>query len=908
MKKASLSSVKFKDRLANKKQKIVGSEGSKKKKKKEDDSLDQNINIKYDEIIIKSVQFKLGWVSLDRKSLGIDYQFKFIFDLDAIQANKMNKTMERQDASRSTIASIASKYSKKRKSDNDDDDDDDDEQQQEEEEEEEEEEEDEEDEEDDDSDKEFETLMHTKGVQTVKKRLFIKAYQLPIINPYATFTCRLKPLADGSLPYPPLFENMEIMEIRNDLFNKLPTVSKLVKDMMSVAPHASVTLRNSVKSIDSKKSDLQGIMITSMDMIYDFITNKEMQMLAGFIFRDTFRSDETYWLACNFDINPTTIDDYRALEIYMDILDNKLLDYYAFSAYYQPLSIAKFLNRIMPEDGIGGGPCLVALTEEDTNNMINFYHIKPHSSSSSSSSVDEDDNNELKDILIECNKLWVHMRRNVALYQGRLTWNLGGQDYNNTEVSGKALKYLLENDKVVTHPSDPTIVVPVYGIMHWAALIQLCSERSKYVSVTCLEQITSSVESVNSLFDTYMGSETSVKRTLVICPTKQSREKIAKAVAGLMTLCADNISDEESAPIWMRTAIDKRIANIIFYESHLFSIKQMRETMAGFYQLLVKMHSEKCKYKMRIFLVGVNTALIHNEHQTHNAGFHYLLSSGVPLEGPPLNMRTGVVDSAAPKITGEVLESANGTTVNLGHDESQQKTLSVITLPTKDNGKDLSNADIVTIVAFIGEVINKMNSSNRKVCFLFENNAHMNQIVNQAEFSSNACSAFFKSSKLQVGDYVTEPDGGSRRLLDITIQTSASGQGGPGMGAAHKNVNSVDLNTMPAELIYYSLKKNTRAEYASKPITSSRYGCISKMRISSQKDIEYVGIFTVADRKYSQSDLNYLNYLSTGTLILLTVPKKTGWETRPVSYMGASNINLFDMAYASCVVEENKDE
>ena len=865
MKKQSFS--KFFDRLTRKVDKIEG-----KKKEKPTPAAPKQID---DNIIVKNIKMKIGWISEDNKSVGLDYLFTYANNVEKIHDDKVKEVIDAQNAARAAREAYAKGYSPKKLKRTDDDDDDDDDNNNKDDSDSESSSDDSDDSEDDDDDDmeepdEFEVLVRSKKNVTTKFRLFTKTHLLPVVSLYAEFTCVMSPSGTGK--YPPTFEDMTIIRVTNTFQNKPKLVSKVLKDIVKVAPWSTVSMRESIAATEIRSSVASKTVLTATGIIFDFIKKKELQKLASILLRDTFRSSEFYWLSCYFQL-PATMNDDKAHTLYKDIVSGALFDY-AFAKFEQPLDIGVFMKAV-------AGSQLVALMKEDTE-MILTQYSKEHVETEMAKDYEG---------LLEANRFWVFIRKNIALYQGRLLWHLTGYDVERYQppVAYSGILYLKSNNLVIPHPVDENIVIPSYSMHHWNALLDIC----KHVNVVCYEQVSSTIETLKSLFRERIEPD----KTSMICATSQSREHALSSCI-MNAICADTLQAAQDK--WIQDAVSNKRYVILLYEAHLFSIRQMSVCMATILRFLVKLRELKIKAKVHLVMCGVDTEPILNELQTHNAAFRDLLdATSVIIEGHADRINVGSVGTDSIKLTKDVLESAKQETV---YYENKKKSLSVIEMATvTPKSADLSQDEITMIVSYINEIIER--SSNRRLCFLFENNSHMKQIVSLAEYSSTKCSVFFNSNKLCVGDYVTEIDGGSRQLLDIEIQAMACSTGGPAFGSGHKKVNSVELQLVPSELIYYSVKQGVSKEYKNNPVTVARFACISKCRFSPCPDTDYVGVFTVVDRKYNQSDLNYLNYLANNNIFILTVPKTYGFDTRSVS--SKNNMNFFDLAYTLSISNNN---
>ena len=830
-----------------------------------------------DKIVVKKITMKIGWISEDLKSIGLDCLFTYANDIDKIQSDLMNEAIQAQDAARKMRGPVAEKYQKKKKH-GDDDDDDNNEQQ-------EEEEQpanyddsssdsssDSEEDEDDQGPDELAVLVKDKKNITTKFRLFTKAYMVPIHSIYAEFTCIV---VDGnSGKYPPLFDDLKIVKVVNKYESKAMLVSKVMKDIVKTAPWSTVDMRTSIAASEVRNSVASKMLLISIDMIFDYIKKKELQKMASVLLRDTFRSAEFYWMACYFSVQHTLTDE-KAVEVYKDIANGQLLEY-AFTKFDPPLEVANFIKSVKTQQ-------LTGLIKEDTATMIEMYNK-------------EDDESNDVDSMIEANRIWVFLRKNIALYQGRLLWHLTGYDVERMAPPPQATgsEYLIANNHALRHPLDENIIIPYYAIYHWGAFIKLVTEKDKYVNVSCFEQISSSKESLQSLFTAIVEPDS----TIAFCPTNQSREHAIASTPNMTAICAESVQTGEDK--WIQNAIDNKKFTILLYETHLFSIRQMSMCLASIFKFIVKLISIKNRAKIKLVLCGVNTEPVFNEVQTHNAAAHDLFDSSALKNGELSKLEIGTVDGLATRLTTSVLESAVDETVNI----INNKNLTIIEMTTVcPKQTDLTQEEASTVASYISEILER--NKERKTCFLFENNAHMKQIVSLSEYSSNRCSAFFNTHKINVGETFTEPDGGCRRIIDLEIQSQSSTSGGPAFGSSQKRVNNIDLSNTPVELVYYSMKQGIKRGFKRNPLTNAHFACISKCRFSPQPDMDYVAIFTLPEKKYNQSDMNFLNYLANDNVFILTVPKKTGYELRPIS--SKNNINFFDLAYTTFCQDNEKN-
>jgi len=891
MKKTSLNN-KFVDKFNKPPPKPAKKKEVKLKDKKSEDGAPNNeqeaMVMSYNEIRIKSLQFKIGWISEDLQSCGLDCILKYAFDIEKIQENKMKEVTTKQKASKVMLASFSKKYKLSPASlddadqgDIDDDvksnDDDDDDMS-------------EEfgsdgseeiDLDDDEETKRFETLMGSKGNQVSEYRIFVKTHQLPVLNIYATFKCELKEMDKSSMfKFPPEFAHMVILSVENSFAKKSHLVVKTLQDLIKCAPWASVKLRESLRSAEILGNKQDIVMLRSS--LYFYVKDKSLFPLVDVAFRDTFRNDVYEWVCLNFpSLDLQVLDDPEALafSLYQDIVNGKL-EKLAFASREMPLNIAHFMWRIRGGDTEEvSRSYMKGLMDQDTGTLIELYK-------------------DVSDDVIEANNLWCHFRKTVGLYQGRLVWNVEGSDvekYKPCTQLGleEAARWLADNNHVM---GVENTMVPMYAVNHWALLINNCIDLKDNLDIICAEQITATDEFFYNLITETCGLKLEdLSHVNFLCPTKQASRRIIaqqqhliKDIKGCIILKAQPIDKVfQDLEHWIERVArtNKSINTVILTDMHLFSSKQFVFFLCMMAKVISKYEESEDKIRIKLVLCGASVMPVLNEHQTPSAGFAHVINSMSNKEAEPLCMTTALVDSSENRINSDVLAKK----VHIVAADSGNN--------SNDNSeKDLTNSEIFDIALYLTSILK--DRDHQKVCLLFENNAHMKQIVNHAQYTNTVCNKFFYTGGLSKNDYVIEADGGMRKITELRVNKA------PGTAAKTEICNKVDFADVPSDLVFYVLDHGIECKMSSVPITHARYLCLPKCRFSPVDEMLYVAVFTVKNRKFSQSDLNYLSYLGSNVL-MLSLPKKTGMDIRHISLM--SPVNFFDLSLVKYVDQQNED-
>jgi hypothetical protein len=172
----------------------------------------------------------------------------------------------------------------------------------------------------------------------------------------------------------------------------------------------------------------------------------------------------------------------------------------------------------------------------------------------------------------------------------------------------------------------------------------------------------------------------------------------------------------------------------------------------------------------------------------------------------------------------------------------------------------------------------------------------MNQIINHALYANPICSQFFNIDVLKKDDHVIEADGGMAKVKKIYINNL------PGVKVNLKEQAIVSLKTTPSCCIYYSLTDDAVYNAKDKPITHGKYACLSKCRFGPIDNMLYVCVFSGKDRKFNESELNYLTYLGMNNVVVITVDKKYGSDVRPMTLI--ANPNMFDLTLVKFAEEQ----
>jgi hypothetical protein len=877
------------------KRKSINLNKQNKKKKEEKQPAPQVLS--YDEIIVKSLEFRIAYVSSNMKSCGLDCVLKYAFDVDKIHENKVKEVAENQGASKVMLASFSRKYEVSDPSldqpeeeqqskpdddhsgydsnDNDEDDDDEDD--------------DNSNSEDDlgadDADKRFETLMTTKGNHKSEFRIYVSTDKLPVVNLYARFSATLKQKKETVVfKFPPDFDDMVILGIVNDFKRKPAKADVVLKGLIKAAPWASNKLRDALNRANNMGNKNE--MLRSKDFMYTLIKDSSLFPLVECLFDDLFHCDEFAWVTLNFpdyNLRRHPDPDEHACDIYHSILDGKL-DKYAFAGSALPLSVSTFLWRLKGEPvGDETVSYMMGLTDEDTETFKELYQA-------------------LEDDYIEANNLWVHYRKNITLKYGRFVWNLDKFDtyaYKPVTEVGleKAVDYLSENGQALLTKDNQ--IIPLCFVSHWAMLLQTAYFDNDVVELICAEQIGKpTAEFVSQLVqNTCNMTFANMHHIRFLCPTKQSANTMATLAASKtkkdLNITTIDVLMKDSVD-WIEALVgDKRsVSVVVISDAHMWSTKQMM----GFLKLLCEVvcgreETTDNHGKLRVVFCGVATVPIHNEMQTPNAGFAHMLTCNSNKEADPLKMIISIVDVESSRIDADyiqnkavVIRNPEGDDAN-NHDNGEAVTHST---------KDLHKTEMHNIVLRMTDILKE--NTNRKICFLFENEWHMNQIINHALYANPICSQFFNTDVLKKDDHVIEADGGMAKVKKIYINNL------PGVKVNLKEQAIVNLKTTPSCCIYYSLADDAVYNAKDKPITHSKYACLSKCRFGPIDNMLYVCVFSGKDRKFNESELNYLTYLGMNNVVVITVDKKYGSDVRPMTLI--ANPNMFDLTLVKFAEEQ----
>lgn len=830
--------------------------------------------LNYDDIKIKHLSFRVVFVTRDMNSVAIEFCLKYKKDVEKILERETLK-LHKASSNAQTMESVIDKFSKKAlgiPSDDDDSSDsssnassDDD---------------DSEDEDDgksmeaSDDDDAIESGKAGANVNVVRFSSFVNIHKLPVVNPYAAFTCILKP---GTVTYPPTFEDVIITSVTN-LYVHTP-LHKILSKIKKVAywlPNLPMIQR------DMNTLGVRNKLFKGRNDLFCMMITIDHQNLITTLFRDVFRCHEFYWfigLVPGFRLCYLT-DEYCA-KVYADVLAEKITRH-LFSSDTMPLlytdamlSRAELVPYLNP-------------TEDDSDMYTDHTKLPTVLSSTVTRSA------------VCANKLWHYWWVCIGLYQGRFVWTVDSWDIpvDMTETEQTvAIGYVLAHGLVVK-VSDAPKYAPVAALTHWRDFhkhnmtLQTPLTTTGVAPVRCMD-FSCFTGDVDSFFD-FISSlvVTSVCDKLVLCPTLQSSHYAFSSTG----MSIQNIGRDDN---YIELIVEKLrdVDIVVLHEVHNFSTVQFSGVLAAV-AIAFRKYRRTSRYK--VLLCGINTKVLLSENQGRSCQFDHFLSGivrdnvicGVPTDTD--TMSEDVLSSSIDKmvkfntpapisIQTTIVHHEEGHASSNWSDRAADITRQMDQPHTLSRTPLLSQEIVNTIAGLIYCAFDRDSVVLDKIpLLLFENKRHMSQITAHHKLGS-----VFLSNVLYVGQLVREMDGGIRRISMLWSRIPSG---------IYAKVTTINLTNTQPELVAYQLEfdspKTSRSLHM-KPITPIYYSDIHSIRSSPIDRLDILAVFTTDTKKFMMADLNKLLYVARRRLLILTTDKKTKMQIADTT---APLVNLFDAA------------
>lgn len=830
--------------------------------------------VNYDDIKIKHISFRVVFVTRDMNSVAVEFCLKYKKDTVKILERETRKLYEKASNAQ-TLGAVIEKYQKKAlgipsieddsdrsesssegsPSDEDSDDDDDGKSM-----------------EASDDDDAIESGKADANVKIVRFSSFVNIHKLPVINPFAAFTCTLKP---GTVTYPPTFEDVVIIKVTN-LYVPI-SLHKILAKIKKVAywlPNLAMIQR------DLNTLGLKNSLFTKRDDLICMMMSIDHQNLITTLFRDVFRCPEFYWfigLVPIFRLCYLT-DEYCA-KVYADVLAEKIT-HHLFSTDTMPLL---YTDTMLLRDELV--PYIDA-TEDDTALYMDHANLPTVLSVTVTSAA------------ICANKLWHYWWVCIGLYQGRFIWTLDAWDIpvdmsetDRTVAIGYALAHGL-----IVKVSDAPKYAPVAAMSHWRDFhrhnMTLQNSSAQTVGAVRRMDFSCFTGEVDSFFD-FVSSlvVAAVSDKLVVCPTLQSSHYAFSSTGMSIHNLGRADGDAESLVVKLRD-----VDIVVLHEMHNFSGAQFASVLGAIATAHAR-YKKSSRYK--VVLCGINTRVLLSEHQGRSCLFDHFLSGivrdnvicGVPTDTDvmsedvlvssidtmvkfntpaPINIQTTVIQSVTTAAS-TWASSSDGDTVAFPH--------------ARQFGRPqlLSQENVNSIADLIFCAFDRDSVAVDKIpLLLFENKRHMAQIVGHHKLGG-----VFLPTLLYVGQLVREMDGGIRRISMLWSKM---------VSGVYTAVTTVNLANTQPELVAYRLEADsvkTSRPLHTKPITPVYYSDIHSIRCSPIDKLDILVVFTTDSKKFMMSDLNKLLYIARRRLLILTVEKKSKMQIADTT---APTVNLFDAA------------
>lgn len=812
----------------------------------------------YKYMVVRKIVFRIGYISNDLATVGMDVCFKYRHNVDAEFNDMMQDVAENNTAGKDMAARFVQRYDhainpippdddgpeldeQGNDSDPGEEDDDDDE--------EEEEDEEEELEEDNDPDGgEARDKKRARTIKTVKFRMFTKASRLPVLNPYAGFVCTLRDPKPET--FPPSYDDLDITSITNVYPPGGLAIYKVMRMMKKMGRWIGDPLKKSKDKLKIQKRKPAGMepRFTKLEDLMMVLGTSEHRVVALTLFRDVFRGDDFYWmigLVPRYRLSMLT--DEVCAKIHSDLMLGNIMPH-VFETKSAPLEIDRILAH--------------AATRKDLRKSLDGMEIALNA-----------------EPLATASRLWTHWWTRSGLYRGLYEW-----DVEDTTAAAAAAVFLESRGYVV---SIDATVVPTFILTHFKQLHMAMALPKRTLEIGVLMgDISMLIPAMAPLFGTM---NISTKR-MVLCPTLQSVKHSTKATGGLECYNMSRGDRKELAGLVTKYEV------FVLADMHLFGAAQLSSAIVEIATRAAKLALNKRRCYM--ILCGVNATPIHSEMQGPNCMWSHLLASELRLSLPSFQSPSPAL------ITSDTLDECRNSMADKGPPRSvalsSTSQLMLFTLPSgptdtaEMTGGPLAPEDVARIVSslvpavksmvkYMAQYVGVVGAPLRPTLFLFENHTHMEQIMGTAEFSGE-----FPRDVLVVGCWAVECDGGHRRIEKLWIRA------GPTAFEAQK---SIRVSAMAPELIFYQLEHDhhtTQRCYETRPITPSFYTTISHARFSPDPGLDILAIFTMTRKKFRRTALNTLAYLARGNLVLVALEKTNGTQIHEDER--AFRINLFDLA------------
>lgn len=797
----------------------------------------QSEPIKYEDVQIKSMQFRISFISHDLRKYGLKCVVKYKTDVEKIQERMMQSAMATATEGARMMSNFAAKYGKKGRSDDDDDDDDDN---------------DDDDDDDDDADDPDKVevdddddavmLAPQKGIKTNVFMMFVPTSAVPVHSIYALYTCQLK---DGVTRYPPEFDDIVLVSVTNKYVKPLP-VSKIIKDLSAVARSfgdithyvggsTSIQLKRRGKGV-AKNAEL----FTDLPLLLLAMTTPAIRRLCVAAFRDVFRCEEFYWLSLFVPSVARMSTDDECKRHFIRITEMGIKPY-AFASYLVPVSLRAMMvsEHVMTNCRLAND----CTGDVDPPTMV----VTPAT--------------------LLANDLWVFMRTVFATYQGRAVWRVSDSHRIKLKMTADdmdiAIAWLEAEGHLIRDKSDRENLVPVYIERAYRSFMGACDKLKDAVFFGLFEG--ASIDMI-SMFSNLFGADERMTKTTYVCPTMQSRD-YHDNLGDSVCILADMLPSMDDMAL--RKITDNSV--LVFVEMHLYNVKQLVDAtkFLGAYHAQYARRSPS--HRLKVVFSGHTCSFTHSANTPQNCMFHHLYyADTLPIfftvtRAPACDLITAVDLGQSVREVAIVKKNVKLRTIFLPDIDDDVDNAAPDAAPASVDDHLLDVGQVDDIALLIAHIITD-TARSKQPFFLFENNQHMKQIVAHSSIAHH-----FQEHVLRTGDLVTEVDGGHRRLLGLVI-SDAQGNMTP--------VQTIDTDEVPHDIIYYTFVANKFRAFKTKPITRSTHACIQRARKTPIDDMDYVAVFTAKSHCYFANDMNIITALAQKSLTILTVRKRTGMHVQ----------------------------